>query len=134
MRTKSTLRMIAVCLVVSSSAGAHHSSSIFDPNLPVNITGTVTRMEWTNPHARLYVETQGPGGVRVEWEFELPAVNRLLRLHWTRHALQAGDRVTVSGARARHYPDIALALNVIDANGRKLFVGSPGAAEPGGAE
>ena len=134
MRKKTSLGTFVVCLVVSLAARAHHSSAIFDPNSPVSITGTVTRMEWTNPHARLYVETRGPGGTSVEWEFELPAVNRLLRLHWTRHALQAGDQVTVTGARARHYPNIAVALNVIDATGRKLFVGTPGATEPGGTE
>jgi hypothetical protein len=83
-------------------------------------------MEWTNPHSRLYVDAADDHGTKVQWEFELPSVNRLLRLGWTRHALQPGDRVTVMGARARSFPNIAAATNVMDASGKKLFVGSPG--------
>jgi hypothetical protein len=122
---KRILWLLAASFLHTFPAVAHHSSAVFDVNAPVNVSGVVTRMEWTNPHARLYVEARSEDGSRVEWEFELPAINRLLRLGWTRHAVNPGDRVTVVGARARTALNVALALNVLDASGRKLFVGSP---------
>lgn len=85
-------------------------------------------MEWTNPHSRLYVERQGGSIEESQWQFDLPSVNRLVRLGWTRHALNAGDQVTVVGAPLRGTPRVAWAINVLDANGKKLFLDS--AASP----
>ncbi len=104
---------------------AHHSGAAFDLNLRVNVDGVVTKVEWTNPHARLYVAAQDANGTQVDWEFELPSVNRLVRAGWSKSSLGVGDRVTVSAARARAHEHIALALNVTNAKGEKLFRASP---------
>jgi len=118
--------LIFAFVLIGSTVEAHHSGAQYDQKIRVNISGVVTKMEWTNPHARLYVEANDEHGTTAKWEFELPSVNRLLRLGWTRHALNPGDHVTVTGARARSFAYIAAATNVISAGGKKLFVGSPG--------
>jgi hypothetical protein len=108
---------------------AHHSGAAFDPALRVNIEGVVTKIEWTNPHARLYVAVKDDSGAQVDWEFELPSVNRLVRSGWTKSSLGIGEHVTVIGSRARAHPYIALALNVTNAKGVKLFR-APATAPP----
>jgi hypothetical protein len=116
--------MVAFALI-GLPAAAHHSGAQYDYTQRITVSGVVTKMEWANPHSRLYVE--GPDGSSEEghWQFDLPSVNRLVRLGWTRHALNAGDKVTVIGAPLRGTPHVAWAINVLDAGGKKLFVGSP---------
>ena len=121
-------KCVALALVAASislSASAHHSGAQFDQKDQVEVAGVVTKVEWTNPHARLYVSARDERGADVAWEFELPSVNHLLREGWTTHALGVGDKVTVQGARARAFPPVALATRVTDAGGKKLFMSSP---------
>jgi hypothetical protein len=106
-------------------AAAHHSGAQYDYAQHITVSGVVTKMDWANPHSRLYVEGQEGGSEEVQWQFDLPSVNRLVRLGWTRHALNAGDKVTVICAPLRGTPHVAWAVNVLDASGKKLFVGSP---------
>ena len=113
-------------LFVGSIASAHHSGAQFDQKNIVNVEGVVTKVEWTNPHARIYLKAKDKQGADVDWEFELPSVNRLYRLGWTTKSLKAGDKVTVNGAVARGFPTVAWANNVLDATGKKMFVGKPG--------
>lgn len=106
---------------------AHHSfSAEFSLDLPVEVTGTVLRVEWMNPHARFYVESTDEQGDRVEWDFELTTPNILMRRGWTRNSLEPGDVVTVSGWRARNAPHVANAREVTLGNGQVLFTGSAG--------
>ena len=111
-------------------AAAHHSGALYDysTHARVTVSGVVTKMDWANPHSRLYVEGEAGTSHKSEWRFDLPSVNRLVRLGWTRHAVNAGDRVTVMGAPLRGTAHAAWTINVLDASGRRLFVGSSSAA------
>jgi hypothetical protein len=119
-----SLFVACVGTLLADLAIAHHSTSEFDPNLPVTIVGTVSKLEWMSPHGRLHVDAVTEDGETVSWNFELPSPNTLMRRGWSRHALQPGDKVTVTGLRARNYPHIAIARGVTDAEGKALFSGS----------
>jgi len=119
--------LAAAVLVLPASALGHHSfSAEFSRDLPVEVTGTVVRVEWMNPHARFYVEAEGENGETVEWDFELTTPNILMRQGWSKDSLQIGDTVTVTGWRARNAPHVANAGSVVLASGKRLFTGSAG--------
>jgi hypothetical protein len=104
---------------------AHHSfAAEYDASKPVELHGTVTKMEWTNPHARIYLAVKDANGTVTEWNLELASPNVLSRNGWTRHSLKEGDVVTVSGARAKDGNTMANARTVVLADGRKVFAGS----------
>lgn len=115
-------------LGLASGALAHHSfSAEFSRDLPIEVTGTVTRVEWMNPHARFYVTAKADNGESVEWDFELTTPNLLMRRGWTRTSLKPGDTVTVTGWRARNSPLVGNANRVTLADGKALFTGTAGA-------
>jgi uncharacterized protein DUF6152 len=130
---KRTIFPLCVLYLVglSQNALAHHSfTAEFDREMPIQVTGTVTRVEWTNPHARFYVEASAENGQTVEWDFELTTPNMLFRRGWSPTALKPGDTVTVSGWRARNAPHVGNAGSVKLADGRELFSGTaPGTGE-----
>ena len=116
---------------------AHHSfAAEFDRNLPVTVTGTVTKVEWANPHARFYVDAKDERPARsVNWDFELASPNGLMRRGWTRNSMKIGDVVTVTGHRAKNNPHVGNASTVTLADGKKLFAGSSAENEaPEGAK
>lgn len=117
-------------LMLSATASGHHSfSAEFSRDLPIEVEGSVTRVEWTNPHARFYVEAEDENGDVVEWDFELTTPNILMRRGWSKDSLQPGDHVKVTGWRARNDPHVGNAGSVTLENGKKLFTGSAGAEE-----
>jgi hypothetical protein len=124
----SSLLVLALgALGAAGTALAHHSfSAEFSRDLPVEVTGTVTKVEWMNPHARFYVDVKGDDGQTANWNFELTTPNLLMRRGWTKNSLQTGDKVTVKGWRARNDPHVANANSVTLANGKELFTGSAG--------
>ena len=104
---------------------AHHSfSAEYDADKPVTLKGTVTKVEWTNPHARFYVDVKDDSGKVTNWNLELASPNGLMRQGWTRHSLKVGDVVTVTGAMAKDGSNMANARTVTLADGRKVFAGS----------
>ena len=104
---------------------AHHSiAGEFDPSKTVTLKGKVTKIEWTNPHARIYVDVAQPNGTVVNWNVELAAVSALARNGWTRTALKIGDTVTVDGLHARSGAPIANARSVVLPDGRKVLSGT----------
>jgi len=104
---------------------AHHAfAAEFDRQKPVTITGTVTKVEWANPHARFYVDAKDETGKVNNWDFELGSPNGLMRRGWTRNSLKIGDTVTVTGWRAKNAPHVANAGTVTLADGKKVFAGS----------
>ena len=105
---------------------AHHAfSAEFDAEKPVKLTGPVTRLEWTNPHAWIYVDVKDETGKVANWGFELASPNGLMRSGWTRFSLKPGDVVTIEGARAKNGSNNANAEVVtVASTGQRLFAGS----------
>ncbi|WP_428103327.1 DUF6152 family protein [Candidatus Rariloculus sp.] len=92
----------AAWLLAAAPAAPHHAfSSEFDINRPFDLTGAVTRVEWTNPHAWVYIDTEDDSGNVQNWAIELVGINFLFRRGWTRDKVKAGDIVTVQGFGAR---------------------------------
>lgn len=112
-------------VVPTAAAYGHHSfAAEFDANQPVTVTGTVLKVEWTNPHARFYVDAKDESGNVVSWDFELGGATQLIRRGWSRTTLKPGETVTVSGFRARKAPNVANAREVRLADGRRVLAGS----------
>jgi hypothetical protein len=114
-----------VCALVAAPAFAHHSfAAEYDSAKPVTLKGTVTKMEWMNPHARFYVDVKDDAGTVANWELELGSPNGLMRRGWTRNSLKPGDSVIIEGYLAKDGSKLANARNVTLADGRKIFAGS----------
>jgi len=112
---------------------AHHSfAAEYDGQKPVTLTGTVTKVEWMNPHARFYIDVKDESGKVTNWELELGSPNGLMRRGWTRHSMKEGDVVTVNGSLAKDGSNLANARTVKLADGKSLFAGS--ASETGDAK
>ena len=110
---------------------AHHSfGAEYDANQPVTLKGTVTKFEWTNPHAWLYVDGKDESGKVTSWSFEMGSPSGLVHRGWRSTELKTGDRVTVDGFAAKDGSNLANASTVTLPDGRKLFGGfksTPGA-------
>ena len=112
----------AALLIDAGAASAHHSfATQYDANAPVTLTGTVTKVEWLNPHARFYIDVEDANGAVTNWNLELASPNVLSRNGWSRNALKAGDHVTVEGSLARDGSKMANARLVTLADGTRVF-------------
>jgi hypothetical protein len=115
-----------VALVAAAvPAIAHHSfAAEFDRNRTITVTGNVTKLEWTNPHARLFVEGPDETGKTQVWDFELGPPNGLMRNGWRRDSLKPGHKVTVEGFRSKTSTVVANARSVKLSDGRQVLAGS----------
>ena len=105
---------------------AHHSFGVeYDINKPIKVSGTVTKLEWTNPHAHLYVDVVDQKGTKVNWNFEMASPNILERNGWTRRAVKAMDTVVVEGYAGRVDASRGIANSIKFEDGRALFAGAP---------
>jgi Family of unknown function (DUF6152) len=105
---------------------AHHSFSVeYDEKKPVAFQGVVTKVEWTNPHARVYVDAPDAGGTMRNWNLELASPSALARNGWTSRTLKAGDKVKVDGFDGRAANTYRVnAKSIVLPDGRSLFSGS----------
>jgi hypothetical protein len=114
---------------------AHHSfGAEYDADKPITLTGTVTKTEWTNPHSHFYLDVTDDKGSVTNWKLEghNPAV--LFRLGWKKETmLKVGDRITVTGWRARDGGNWAHSRQITLPGGQKLFFGPPAGTGDGGA-
>jgi hypothetical protein len=126
MRITGALSLGIGLAVVSSQVGAHHSfAAEFDAAKPFKLTGAVTRVEWANPHAWLYVDVVDTAtNQTTNWAVELNSPNALLRAGWTRNTLSVGDVITVEGSLAKDGSPTGNARSVTTSAGQKLFAGS----------
>ncbi len=114
-----------VGVLAAAPAFAHHSfAAEYDSAKPVTLKGSVTKMEWMNPHARFYVDVKDDSGAVTNWELELGSPNGLMRRGWTRNSLKPGDVVIIEGYLAKDGSKLANARNVTLGDGRKVFAGS----------
>jgi hypothetical protein len=100
-------------LLTAASATAHHSfAAEFDVNRPVKLTGTVTKLEWTNPHAWVFIDAKDDKGNAQSWAIELVGINDLLRLGWGRNRVKTGDVINVDGFGAKNGTNTVNAASV----------------------
>ena len=124
-RTFRTLAAVVCVLQLAAAARAHHSfSSEYDPDNIFKVSGVVSKVEWTNPHVRFYVDVAGPDGTLVTWNLELASPSALVRNGWTSRTLKVGDKVTVDGYSGKAVPTRGNARSVVVADGRSLFAGT----------
>lgn len=104
---------------------AHHSfATVFDMNKPATFSGTVTKVEWTNPHAWFYVDVKDEKGVVHNYACETGPPNVLARNGWKKDSLKIGDTVNVSAYRAKDGTDTFSTRQITLPDGRKVFAGS----------
>lgn len=126
MNPKAALFALALGAMLGSvPALAHHSfAAEFDSNAPIELTGTVTKVDWANPHTYFYMDVTNADGKIENWALELGSPNGLMRRGWTRNSLKIGDTVNVTGWRAKDGSLKGNAKSVVLSTGQKLFAGS----------
>ena len=118
---RNTLLLIVTLSAMSAVAMAHHSfAAVFDAKSPVEKSGTVTEVEWMNPHAWIYIDVEEDGGEATNWAFELGSPNGLIRRGWNRQSVQVGDAISISGYRARDGSNRGNVKSITLPNGRVL--------------
>jgi hypothetical protein len=124
---KLTMLVAGLSLFVAAApVRAHHSfAAEFDATKPVKLTGTVTKIEWTNPHVWFYVDVKDESGKVTNWGFELGSPNGLMRGGWTKNSMKLAEMVTVEGSAAKDGSNHVNARTVtLTSTGQKLFAAS----------
>jgi len=130
-RNLSIVVAVVVLLLAAVPVWAHHAfTAEFDRNKPVKFRGTVTKMEWINPHAWLHMDVKSDDGKTVKWMIEAAAPNALLRRGWTKNSLPPGTDIIVEGFQAKDGSTRANGSIITFTDGRKLFAGSSGTGAP----
>ncbi len=132
MRAKLSVAVLGVGLLLAAvPLVAHHSfAAEYDAQKAVKFTGTVTTMEWINPHAWIHIDVKKPDGKVESWMIEAGAPNALLRRGFTKASLPAGTVITVEGYQAKDGANRANGRDITYQDGKKLFVGSSGTGAP----
>ena len=123
------LAIAVVLLSWTAPVAAHHSFEVeYDPRKPIEAAGTISKVEWTNPHMRVYVDVTDEKGVVTTWNLELGSPNSVLRRGWKRADLQVGEKVTFKGFGGRKILTRAVADSITLSDGR-AFTGASGAPD-----
>ena len=133
--TRNVARVLAgaglLALAGATSVWAHHAfSAEFDANRPVQLKGTVAKMEWINPHAWIHVDVEADGGKVERWMVEGGTPNTLFRRGFTKNSLLPGTVILVDGYQAKDGSMKANGRNLTFEDGRRLFMGSSGTGAP----
>ncbi len=113
---------IAGLLLTAVPGNTHHAfASVFDRDDPIDLTGTVTKVEWMNPHTWIYIDVENEDGDVENWALEMGSPNTLVRRGWRHNSLQVGPRVTVAGFRARERDLTGAVRSVTLSTGERLF-------------
>jgi Family of unknown function (DUF6152) len=121
---------LAACVTAAPTFSHHSFSAEFDVNKPRKLSGKVTRMEWTNPHAWVYIDAKDEKGATQNWAIELVGINDLLRLGWGRNKLKPGDVINVDGFGARNASNTVNAISVTMASTGELLWASKSRKQP----
>ena len=134
MRTKLVVAVAGLGLLLAgteTSLSAHHAfGAEFDATRPITVKGPVTKMEWTNPHVWIYVDVKQPSGAVENWAFEAGTPSVLFRRGFTKQALLPGTSIVVNGYLSKDGSKRANGRDLLFADGRKMFLGSPGTGAP----
>jgi DNA/RNA endonuclease YhcR with UshA esterase domain len=127
--------VIAIAAIIAASLASpvrgHHSfAAEFDANQPVTLKGTVTKMDWVNPHTWMHIDVKNPDGTVTKWMIEGGTPNTLIRRGFTKASLLPGTEVTIMGYRAKNGANRANGADMILPDGRRLFLGSSGTGAP----
>jgi hypothetical protein len=113
---------VVSCVVFVAPLFAHHSfAAEFDREQPLRVTGTVTKIEWTNPHIWIYVDVKGPDGANINWAFQGGPPVYLSRAGWNKNDVKIGDTISVQGFRARDGSNHAAGGQITLPDGRRVF-------------
>ena len=130
-KTLAVVLPVGILLLAASPVWAHHAfAAEFDADKPIKFKGTVTKMEWINPHAWIHIDVKGEDGKVTSWMIEAAAPNSLLRRGWTKNSLPAGTEILVEGFQAKDGANRGNGSIITFTDGKKLFVGSS-AGDPG---
>jgi hypothetical protein len=125
-----SISLVALLLGAAAPVFAHHSfAAEFDDKKPVALKGTVTNVEWQNPHIWVYLDVKDENGAVAHWQCEGGAPNGLTRQGWSKASLKSGDQITIEGFRAKDGTNTCNSRSVKLPDGRTVFAGS---AEDGG--
>ena len=132
MRTRLTVAAVWTGLLVGvGPLAAHHAfSSEFDAKRPVKLRGTLTKMEWINPHAWIHIDVKAPDGTVHKWMIEAGPPGALVRRGWNKNSLSPGIEILVEGFQAKDHAFRANGRDITLPNGQRLFAGSSGTGAP----
>jgi len=129
-RILSTLALLVVTFAVRPTLAHHAFAAEFDASKPLILRGTVTQMDWINPHAWIHIDVKNSDGSVTSWMIETGAPNGLLRRGFNKNSLPKGTEIVIEGWQAKDGSNRANGSNVTFPDGKKLFVGSSGTGAP----
>jgi hypothetical protein len=132
MKEKLVICMAGLLLASALPLLAHHSfAAEYDANKKLTLKGTVTKVDWMNPHIWIYLDAKDENGATIHWQCEGGPPNTLTRNGWTKDALKAGDEITIEGFRAKDGTNSCDSRSVTLPDGKRVFAGSADDGGPG---